>query len=281
MNITIGTLLLAGCVGSSQAEQRDVSTSAAHPETPKRVVAVGPGIAQIVQALAPGSLVAVDAASATIEGLEELPSIGFPRSVQAEGLLSVAPDLVLTTERAGPPVAFQQVEGAGTKVVRVSSERTVDGVRQLTREVADALGADPAALLETFEASCGSIPKLDRPVRALFIYARSGGVVNVSGTDTSASAMMTLAGLENAVTAYEGYKPLTPEAALTVDPDVLLFTTQGLEALGGPEGVASIPGLALTEAAKAGRIATVDDLQLLAFGLDTCNGARALVEAVR
>ena len=78
--------------------------------------------------------------------------------------------------------------------------------------------------------------------------------------------MIELAGGENAVTGYEGYKPLTAEAAVTAAPDVLLFLSRGLESVGGYAGLAELPGLALTPAYQAGRVLALDDLYLLGFG---------------
>ena len=90
--------------------------------------------------------------------------------------------------------------------------------------------------------------------------------MNVAGQETSADAMIRLAGAQNAIQGYTGYKPLTPEAALAAQPDVILFTTGGLEASGGVQGVLSNTGLSLTPAGKSGAVAAVDDLLLLGFG---------------
>ncbi len=48
-------------------------------------------------------------------------------------------------------------------------------------------------------------PVLREPPSVLFIYARGGGTMNVSGTGTSADAIIELAGGTNAVTGYENY----------------------------------------------------------------------------
>ena len=78
--------------------------------------------------------------------------------------------------------------------------------------------------------------------------------MNVAGRDTSAEAIITLAGGVNAVDGFSHYKPLTAEAAVAAAPDVILVTTRGLEASGGVEGLLRQPGLALTPAGRAGRV---------------------------
>jgi iron complex transport system substrate-binding protein len=99
----------------------------------------------------------------------------------------------------------------------------------------------------------------------LFVYARAGGVLNASGAGTHADAMIQLAGGINAVTGYEGYKPLTAEAALLAAPDVILLTTRGLAGAGGTDAILSHPGIANTPAAKSRRVVALDDLLLLGF----------------
>jgi iron complex transport system substrate-binding protein len=78
--------------------------------------------------------------------------------------------------------------------------------------------------------------------------------------------MVTLADGVNAVTGYEGYKPLTPEAVIAAAPDVLLLPARGLDSVGGIDGLLKAPGVALTPAGQGRRIVTMDDLYLLGFG---------------
>jgi iron complex transport system substrate-binding protein len=100
----------------------------------------------------------------------------------------------------------------------------------------------------------------------LFIYARGGGTLMVGGTGTPAAAMIRLAAGENAVSAFDGFKPLTAEAVTTAAPDVILVPSRGLATLGGVDGLVAQPGIALTPAGKARRVVAMDDLLLLGFG---------------
>ena len=102
--------------------------------------------------------------------------------------------------------------------------------------------------------------------KVLFLYARGQGALQVSGRGTAAEAMVTLAGGVSAVTGYEGYTPLTPEAAIAAAPDVLLMPARGLDSVGGIDGLLKAPGVALTPAGQERRIVAMDDLYLLGFG---------------
>ncbi|MEZ4317223.1 MAG: ABC transporter substrate-binding protein [Myxococcota bacterium] len=262
--------LLLACSGGTPSAER--------PSDPQ-IVTLGPAITEVALELAPAQVVGIDTTSAELPGARSLPKVGTPRSLSAEGVLSLGPTVVLGDATAGPPEVLDQIRAAGVEVVIVAHERSPEGVRAVVRGVAEAMEVEGDALIERFDASCATLPAPSGQ-RALFVYARGAGTMSVSGTETAADAMLGLAGLENAVTAYEGYKPLTPEAAVEADPDWVVFTTRGLEGVGGPDGVASIPGLAQLDAVQDGRIAQVDDFLLLAFGLGTCEGARTLAAGV-
>ncbi|MES2350612.1 MAG: hypothetical protein V4641_23825, partial [Pseudomonadota bacterium] len=51
------------------------------------------------------------------------------------------------------------------------------------------------------------------------------------GRDTAAQAIIDYAGARNAIDAFAGYKPLTPEAVIAARPDVVLITEQGAKAV--------------------------------------------------
>jgi iron complex transport system substrate-binding protein len=102
--------------------------------------------------------------------------------------------------------------------------------------------------------------------------------MNVSGTGTSADAIITLAGGTNAVQEFENYKPLTAEGAVSAAPEFILVTSRGLESSGGIDGLLKQPGLALTPAGKNKRIIVMDDLLLLGFGPRLGQAAKELCE---
>jgi iron complex transport system substrate-binding protein len=96
--------------------------------------------------------------------------------------------------------------------------------------------------------------------RGLFLYAGDQGVLPVSGRGTAAEAMITLAGGVSVVTGYEGYKPLTPEAAIAATPDVLLMPARVPDSVGGVDGLLKAPGVALTPAGQERRIVAMDEV---------------------
>lgn len=244
-----------------------------HADEPLRVVTAGGAITETVYALgAEKALVGTDSSSTFPESAKKLPQIGYARTLSAEGVLSLKPSLLLVTTDAGPPNVIEQIRTAGVEVLQLSAEHTPDAVTTRSKIIAKAMRSEEnlppllTALQKDLATASDRVARAAVRQRVLFIYARGGGVMNVSGTDTAADAMIRLAGGINAVSDYSGYKPLTAEAALTAAPDVILVTTTGLNAAGGIDGLLAQPGLALTPAGKSKRVVAMDDLYLLGFG---------------
>ena len=83
--------------------------------------------------------------------------------------------------------------------------------------------------------------------------------------------MLNYAGLVNAFTdgqasPFSGYRPMTAEALVRAAPEVIVTTTQGIEASGGLEKFWSRPGLELTPAYRQRSLVALDALYLIGFG---------------
>jgi iron complex transport system substrate-binding protein len=74
-------------------------------------------------------------------------------------------------------------------------------------------------------------------------FSQNPSQLMVGGEKTSAAAMIAYAGARNAISGFSGFKPLTPEAVIAANPDVLLLTDQGMKSVGGIGGVLRLPGI--------------------------------------
>jgi iron complex transport system substrate-binding protein len=271
-------LLWAGAAPSTarpapiQATSGQQATKASAADT-SRIVTLGGAVTEIVYALGAGSqVVGVDASSVYPDAATEKPSVGYFRRVPAEGVLSLDPTLVLALEGTGPPAALDQIRGAGVAIETVEDESSVRGAKSKIRQVGRLLGREARAdtLVRQMEQDLKEARSLRREAssapRVLFIYARGSGTMSVAGTGTSAEAMIELAGAKNAVTGFDGFKPMSAEAVVNAAPDVILMLTRGLDSIGGEKELLEQPGISLTPAGKNGRIVAMDDLLLLGFG---------------
>lgn len=256
------------------------STLAAEPQ---RIVSIGGAITEIVYALGAGEqVVGSDTTSYFPPQAANTPKVGYQRALSAEGIISLSPDLVLLSPESGPPPVLAQLESVGLKLVRLKAGRNLNDVRTNMRTIGDALGQSEkaTALIKDFmqdETKLHAvISDAGQRKRVLFILQPGGGPPMVSGAHTAADSIIALAGGENAVVDYNGYKLLTPESAIAAEPDVILLTSQGLEAFGGIDGLRRLPGLALTPAIKNNDVIAMDALLLLGFGPRTVEAAMTL-----
>ncbi len=248
-----------------------------------RIVTLGASVTELVYALGAGEkVVGVDATSLYPAEAESVRTLGYYRQVASEGILSLRPTLVLALEGSGPPEALESVKRAGVEVRMVPQGHGREELRRKFEAVGEALGEKAAAtaLVRGVLQQLDELTPSRTPPRVLFIYARGRGALSVSGEDTSAATIIDWVGARNAVTGYDGYRPLTAEAVVAAKPDVLLVTSRGLESLGGIDGVLRAPGVALTPAGRARRIVAIDDLQLLGFGPRLGDAAERLHRAL-
>lgn len=281
-------LLLVLPLALAQRTVTDATGAAVAIDDLSRVISIGGSVTEIIHALGVADrLVAVDSSSIYPSALvDRLPKVGYVRNLGAEGVLSLDPSFIITTPDAGPPEVLAQLRDAGVPIFMVPDEDSIEGAKAKIRAIAEVFERQSQAEdlvrqleLDLLEAQLVADSVADAaPPRVMFIYARGAGALSVSGTGTSAHAMIELARGVNAVTGYEGYRPLTAEAAVAAAPEVLLLLTRGLESVGGIAGLAELPGLALTPAYEAGRVIAMDDLYLLGFGPRV---GRAVLELTR
>jgi iron complex transport system substrate-binding protein len=249
---------------------------------PPRLVCVGSAVTECVFALGLGAaVVAVDSTSRFPASVQALPQIGYVRNLPPEGVVSLRPDLVLASSDAGPEAAIAVMRAAGLKLVLVPDHAGVAGVVAKLTSVGEALGVDAAPVAEAFQADAAL---LDAPLagavrpRALFLLSLSRGAPMASGRTTNASAMIDWSGGYNAVQAFAGYRALSAEAVLEAAPEVLLMMEHSVRDFGGTEAVLALPQLALTPAARARRLVTMDGSYAISWGPRAAHARRDLAQ---
>jgi iron complex transport system substrate-binding protein len=238
-----------------------------------KILTIGGAITEVVFALGAGDqIIATDQTSMYPEATDQIEKIGFVRSLTAEPVIAMGPDMILASPSAGPPDVITQIKSSGIPFHTIAYDTKLEGTKAMIAQVGDLLGkqTEAAALWASVEEDLNQLQTFLAVERkkptVLFIYARGAGTLMVSGTGTAADEMIRIAGGTNAIASFEQYKPLTPEAVITANPDVILMLDDGIESVGGMAEVLKIPGVAQTPAGKAGRIVHMNDLYLLGFG---------------
>ncbi|MEL1246113.1 ABC transporter substrate-binding protein [Flavobacterium sp. DGU11] len=200
------------------------------------------------------------------------------RGMSIEAIMELKPTLILGTEEDITPELKSKIEGSGIKWVIFKQEFTPEGAKKLIADVATALDhkADIKPIQDKIDTDRSGLVAFKKAPKVLFIYARGANMLMVSGTGTPIESMIQLAGGANAVTDFADFKPLTPEALIKGNPDVILMFDSGAESVKGIDGILKIPGVDKTNAGKNKRIITMDGGLLTNFGPRTGEAAKAL-----
>ena len=251
----------------------------------ERIVSLGGSITEILYDLGFGDqIIAVDSTSLFPAEAREKPDVGYLRQLAAEPIVALGPTLVIGTEAAGPPVVIEQLEGAGLRLVLAPDEFSVAGALHKIAIVAAAVGrpAEGQALADAVEARFQQLEAKLAPIPArpsvLFLLAASKGAPMAAGQNTAADAMIAIAGGRNAVQGVESYKNLSPEAAIGLDPALVVIAEHALLTLGGIEALQARSDLGLIPAIREGRILVIDANLLLGFGPRSAEGAWELAK---
>jgi iron complex transport system substrate-binding protein len=255
---------------------------------PQRIVAIGGAITEIVFALGEGAhVVAVDTTSLyPWRAVAPLPKVGYLRQLSVEGILSTRPDLILADVDAGPKDVLDQLESMGAPVAHFSAAHTAASVVPKIRFVGDAIGHQPEAdsMIAGYSADLKAIETavtgLAQKPKVLFLIAAGNTGLRGAGDGTAAGEMIQRAGGANSFAGVNGYKPVSPEAALAANPDYLLMMKQTLDEIGGINAVAMQPALAKLSAAKEKRIVALDGNYMLNFGPRTAHAIHDLAVAL-
>ncbi len=252
-----------------------------------RILSIGGSVTEIVYALGQGHrLVARDTTSSFPAAANDLPDVGYMRALSSEGVLSVAPELIISEDGAGPPETIDALEAASIPFVTIPDDYSAEGVVAKVRAVGHALGADDAAetlaaqIVADFDSANSKLSAVDVPKKVLFILSTQGGRILASGTETAADGIIEMAGGVNAITAFDGYKLLTDEAIAIAAPDVILMMDRSGDHSADNEALFEMPALVPTPAAQNGAIVRMNGLYLLGFGPRTAQAALDLNAAL-
>lgn len=268
------TVISHDSTGDVEVEVKDTSRLLA--------ISITGTIAELVGAFGLADTLVGRDVSTNIPGYEDLPVVTKQgHSIDAEGVLALNPTLIITDGTIGPNDVVLQLRDAGIQVVTVTRAMNPESTYTLVDEVASILGVSPLAaelnaqLAKAIADKEAEIQKLLpsdpalRP-RIAFLYVRgTAGIYYLFGEGSGADSIIDSLGAVDVAReiGWVGEKPLTDEALVSLDPDIILVMSKGLESTDGVDGlIAAQPSIALTTAGKNRRIIDIEDTVVFAGG---------------
>jgi iron complex transport system substrate-binding protein len=277
--------LLVLASGSS-VSVTDITGQMVNIDNTKRIVSLGSSLTETVYALgAQKNLIAVDATSNYPQAAKQLLQLPSARSVTVEAVLNTKPTLVLALDTVLPETikALRQFK---VPTVVLSNKDTLENTEEKIRLVAQSLSLESRGeeLIRSYKKDIALAKSRYSSLRVrpkvMFLYSGTNGRITVAGRETAADSIIKLAGGINPFQSYTGYAPLSQEAALLENPDVVVMTALSWAGVGGMEGLLKLPGLANTNAGRNKRFLNFEGNYLLGFGPRTGQAVLELMYAL-
>jgi iron complex transport system substrate-binding protein len=182
---------------------------------------------------------------------------------------------VIGDTRTGPSETLEQLRGAGVAVLIAPEVWTLSELPNRVEMIANALGIPRAGTdlinmtEQSIDAALKGVGAYATTPRVAFLYVRgTASVYLLGGSGSGADELVAATGAIDvgALNGLAAFTPLTAEAIVQADPDVLLVMTKGLDSVGGIDGLLELPGVSSTRAAASSAVIAVDDDLLLSFG---------------
>ncbi len=240
-----------------------------------RIIVLNEAIAEIVVSLGMQDFIIGRDATTTLASLLDVEEVSNGHDISAESVLSLRPSVVIGDTRTGPPEALQQLRAAGVAVLVAPEVWTLSDLPSRVEMIAGALGIPRAGdrlvdlTQRAIDDALRGVGAYADVLRVAFLYVRgTASVYLLGGTGSGADELVAATGAVDvgALNGLSAFTPLTAEAIVQADPDVLLVMTRGLDSVGGIDGLLALPGVSSTRAAATRAVIAVDDDLLLSFG---------------
>lgn len=248
-----------------------LQTSVAYAQ---RIVVLSSDVADIVVALGGAKQVVGKDAVNKNPALKHAKTVGLHRSVTAEAVMSVKPDLVLGSWMVQPPSIFAQLQRLGVKAVNVAKKDDFHSYSQSIVKTGKLINQEAKAKVYASKwlSSIQHIQKqqqqLNKHKKQLPRYLLSYDGRIVAGKNTVPDKLISLAGGVNAAR-FSGLKPMSREGWLKAKPDVIIIAEHHQGIVGGKAKLSKRPEVASSPAAKKGAIFFWPANDYFRYGLNT------------
>ena len=196
----------------------------------RRIITIGGSVTEIVFELGIGNqVVAVDQSSISPEKVTKLPQVGYIRMISSEGILSLNPDIILTTTDIGPQKVVDQLKKSGVDLYIYDSAYNLDGIIALVENISNDLDlkSKGVEIIQNIEKNNQKVEKIKNKLtqnsKMVFFMNPSIGSFTAAGENTKANYLIQYLGGENIFSnQFKKYSKVTKENIINLNPDIIL-----------------------------------------------------------
>lgn len=207
------------------------------PEKIEKIISLAPSTTQIIEELGELSkVVAVDTQTPLyVEGMDQLLQYDMMEP-DCEAMLSQNPDIIFVSglSYVGSDNPFQVLIDAGICVVEIPSSTSIAGVKEDIQLIADCLsrGVEGGQIVTNMQKEIDEIAEIGAAITeqktVMFEIAASPAIYSF-GNNVFLNEMLTIIGAKNVFIEQESWIPVTDEAAILANPDVILTNVNYIE----------------------------------------------------
>ena len=240
-----------------------------------RIIIAGGSLTEIVFFLGlEDKLIGVDITSNFPESAKEIPSIGYVRTLSAEGILSLKPSLILGENDMGPPMVIDQIQKTSVDLRIIPEKRSVIGILEKINCIGSIINykSEAATLInDKLIAMVDELLKLQKTnstknTKAMLILSMGGTSPVVAGRNTSGNGFINMIGAQNIFISHEGWKPVSEESILKNNPDIIIIPKREVHKNSSIKLFLDSSHLKKTKAVKKNNIISEDAMAMLGFG---------------
>jgi len=197
-------------------------------DIPQRIISLSPAATGVIDAVdAEDRLVAVDTQT-TVPGLPDVPQVDM-MNLDVERIIAMQPDLMLVTEITmfGQSDAIGQIENSGTEILVLPTETSFADIENSIELISTAVGApeEGRVIVSDMQDQIAEVKRvaqtIQTPKSVLFEISPAPEIYS-AGSGTFLDEMITTVGATNVLSGESGWVPVTEEAAIALNPDVIL-----------------------------------------------------------
>ena len=254
-----------------------------------RVVVAGGSITEIIYFLNLDKyLTAVDVTSNYPDKAKNLPSIGYVRNLSTEGILSLNPTLFLGENDMGPPIVLEQLKETALDIRIIPEQHSANGILEKVYCVGEIMGLEISQIKDKTIDLNKNVNRLyeiiDKGIlkstRVMFVLNMRGNSPIVAGKGTSGNGFISIIGCKNAFDNVQGWKPISEESVLNVNPDYIILPNKDIHKSSTIDNILDNPIFMNTEAGKNKNFIFEDAMAMLGFGPRTLDIAVKIAESI-